>query len=191
MLESIKNLYNELEASYLEFEDKLLNSTVELYEDTKEFFTEKDLAIPIDGKDKVSQELKNIQTYANKAETLNHKEWEENLKLLGISLGHFNEASLKKLSFEFSVEYNSRSISKTIKNFELNKVLPKAIISDLYFLNSFRNKIIHFDEYYYDIVNKERTLADIDDLSKQVFEAEVNCVKVKSEILYSIFLKDK
>lgn len=191
MINSLKSLYNELESSYLEFENKLLDNVVELYEDSKEFFTEKDLVIPIDGKDKVSQELKNIQTYVNKAETLNHKEWEENLKLLAISLGHFNEASLKKLSFEFSVEYNSRSISKTIKNLELNKLLPKAIISDLYFLNSFRNKIIHFDEYYYDIVNKERTLADIDDLSKQVFDAEINCVKVKSEILYSIFLKDK
>lgn len=188
MLESIKNLYNELEASYLEFEDKFLNNTVELYEDTKEFFTEKDLAMPIDGKDKVSQELKNIQTYANKAETLRHKEWEENLKLLGISLGHFNEASLKKLSSEFSVEYNSGSISKTIKNFELNKVLPKAIICDLYFLNSFRNKIIHFDEYYYDVTNKEKVLADIDDLSQQVFNSEINCVKVKSEILYSKYL---
>lgn len=41
MLESIKNLYNELEANYLEFEDKLLDNTVELYEDTKEFLQKK------------------------------------------------------------------------------------------------------------------------------------------------------
>lgn len=191
MLESIKNLYNELESGYLEFEDKLLDNTVELYEDTKEFFTEGDLAIPIDGKDKISQELKNIQTYTTKTEALRHKDWEENLKLLGISLGHFNEASLKKLSFKFNVEYNSRSISKTIKNFELKNILPKVVIGDLYFLNSFRNKIVHFDEYYYNIDYRERALADIDNLSKQVFDAEINCVKAKSEILYMFFLKDR
>lgn len=190
MINSLKNLYNEFEASYLEFEDKLLDNAVDLCEDAKEFFTEKDLSLPIDGNDKISQELSNIQIYANKTERIRQKEWEENLKLLGVSLGHFNEASLKKLSLKFNIEYNSRSISKTIKNFDEKKKLPKSVIGDLYFLNSFRNKIIHYDEYYYDLKYKNRSLSDIDNMSKQVFDAEIKCVKVKSEILYAYFLKD-
>lgn len=106
------------------------------------------------------QHLNILKRHLENIENCNIHDWTDKIKIIGTTIGHFNELIVKNLSFKYSTDYH-HSLSDSIN--ELKPHLSKNIINDLYFLNKFRNKIVHYKDYnssemdYTDLTNANDT----------------------------------
>lgn len=90
------------------------------------------------------QHLNILKRHLENIENCNIHDWTDKIKIIGTTIGHFNELVVKKLAYKYSTDYH-HSLSDSIN--ELKPHLSKNIINDLYFLNKFRNKIVHYKDY--------------------------------------------
>jgi len=183
MLENIKKIYDFAEETYLDFEDMLLDTTLDTYDLAKEymqtssdkisnyintFFTEKDNDT-IDNP--VLSQLNKIDKVISSLKFDSNDDWDSKLIYSATSLGHLNEKIVKLLCNHYHTNYGTTQASK-IKS--LDQYLPRIIISDFYFINTYRNSIIHANDFQYSLTNLNKTIK-----SKLFYETKAAIAKMR------------
>lgn len=183
MFNKLTELYNEAAKHYDDL-DKKISKVVEYdilgkERHGKEKIPPKNHLLP--PTDELAILLNDINAYVTNLEDKT-KKFEDYFKLLGTTLGHFNEQLIKKLSLKYDLTYISSSIHKNIK--ELEKYLSKSIVNDLHFLNNFRNSIIHTDDH-------GQSLSEINsnEILKMKYLNEAKSSYSKALYLYDLYFK--
>lgn len=134
--------------------------------------------------DTIEKQIEELKKNCNNLEKLSKNDWQDKIKIIGITIGHFNENLVRKLAEKFNTQIH-HSLSESIN--ELRPHLNKTSIDDIHYLNRFRNKIIHFKDYNHtDFVD----FSNIDSQTKQYYTNESKLVYLKLEHLYEKFLKE-
>jgi len=188
MLNKIKSFYNFAEETYLEFEDKLLDTTIDTYDLAKEYIQESSMEI--------SKYLDNFFSSDDKFKTLDNpifaqldkidksivsldlnsnEEWESKLIYAATSIGHLNEKIVKILCTHYNTIYSSTQASKINS---LKSYLSKMIINDFYFINNYRNSILHANDFDYSLIN-------LNEITKKKLFFETKTAIAKLEFIYS------
>jgi hypothetical protein len=95
----------------------------------------------------------------------------DTIRLIGISLGHFNEGLLRHYHKENNIDFITGSVASSIKR--IDSFYDKTTISDLFFINQVRNKIVH---------SGDRLHIDADTLD--YFKADIKSAIAKCNFLY-------
>ena len=136
--------------------------------------------------DKVSSEILRIKKIQSKLESLSSDEWEDTIHLMGTKIGQINELITKELCLKFNIKTNSLSYEELRK--ELKSVMPKNAINDIYYINQFRNKIVHSNESD-GYMDNFKNITKLDTTTKKYYNDEVKTVLNKIEAIYIKFLK--
>ena len=176
MINKIKELYNTVEEQYQEA-DKYISRIID---DSLE-----DATIYIENifNDNTSDELEDpvliqIRKLDNALSSLEKdSDWEQKLIFVATSLGHLNEKITNLLCTHYIVNH-SQNYSQAKKINALKDFIPKVIINDLHFINSFRNSILHANDHGYN-------LFALDDVLKKKLFSEANTALVKFEYIYT------
>lgn len=91
---------------------------------------------------RITEELKKLQEYYN----TNYSDYNEKhklIKLIGTTLGDFNEHFIEKLYCNSNITFLNTTVFESIKYLANNNHYNKDVINDLYSLNDIRNRIIH------------------------------------------------
>lgn len=192
MLQSLQKLYQSAEEVYLEIEDTILDYAEEAYGSTKEYIDEVSDEISdylnnyfknndIHSNDPILIQLSKLTKTLSSLDENNNDDWDSKLIYIATSLGHMNE----KITTVLYDYYNSDIYTKNTQSVKINSLkshLSKTIINDLHFINTFRNSILHHNDYGHDLLN-------LDLVTKKKLQNEAQAALAKLEYVY-IQLKD-
>ena len=159
MIDSIKRLYSEAEKTYQEIENLVLEHSESSYDLSKQYINNysKDISDYIDSFFKNEcEDLDNpilLQLYKIKESISSLKidssdDWESKLIFAATSLGHLNEKIVSVLC-EHYVTSSDRNQASKINS--LKEHLSKTIINDFHFINTYRNSILHANDFGYSL----------------------------------------
>ncbi len=189
----LKDTYKELEKQYSEA-DKYVSEIVddgieaaknyisEMGDDISNYLNDlfdenKIPSLDSDKPDMVLVQLEKLHSSLTLLEQNNNNEYENLLIYVATSLGHLNEKITKILCDHYNVIlHETNSQAKKINL--LKDYLSKTIINDLYFINSFRNSILHHNDYGHD-------LSSLDIVTKNKLLSEAKTGIAKLEFVYS------
>jgi hypothetical protein len=126
---------------------------------------------------RITEELKKLEEYYN-TNCNNYSEKHKLIKLIGTTLGDFNEHFIEKLYCNANIVFLNYTVFESIKYLANNNHYNKDVINDLYSLNDIRNRIIH---------DKDRTL-----ITKENIEYFLDMAKSsfkKADFLYKNLIK--
>ena len=137
-----------------------------------------DEKVEIDENCPISKELEKLIKYDNKISNRNtdYDEIVDNVKLIGISLGHFNEYLIKQLFNKNDIKYVNSTIANAIK--QLSSHYDKNTINDLFYINQVRNKIVHSNDHI-----------EFTEDSKDYFLADIKSAISKAKFLHKNLIK--
>ncbi len=188
MLKTIQELYNSAEETYLEIENKILDQAEEVYDLSKDYMENASEGITLFLNDYFNNEktekindpvLLQLDKLSNSLSSLKintDEEWDSKLIYAATSLGHLNEKVTKILCDHYSVNLYGKDNQASRIN-ALKGHLSKTIINDLYFINSFRNSILHHNDYGHD-------LSSLDTVTKNKLFSEAKTAIAKFEFIY-------
>ncbi len=184
MFDKINEIYTTLEEKYDEADRYISKIIDDSIDDTAEylnnFFNTKD-HIQLDEKhDPILKKLKKVESLLSE-KTDTNDDIENMLINVATSLGLLNENITKALCHQYNIDLYQKN-TQAMKINSLKNFLSKTVINDLHFVNSFRNSILHDNDYGYD-------LSSLDDITikKLIIEAKTSIVKI--EYIYS-YLND-
>ena len=96
---------------------------------------------------------------------------------IATSIGLFNEKIINILCTHYHMKLPMHD-SQSKKINMLKNYLSKTIINDLFFINSFRNSILHFNDFGHD-------LSQLDDITKNKLLSESSTAITKFEFVYN------
>lgn len=134
----------------------------------------------------ISDSLKKVKNIVSKLEFQSNEEWEDSIHLIGTKIGHLNEIMIKELCIKYNVKIDSKSNEELRK--ELKDYLPKNAMNDIYYLNQFRNKIVHHNESD-GYMDNFKDISNLDSTTKKYFNDESKMVVNKAEAIYNKYLK--
>ena len=179
MIEKIKELY-------LEYEDKFLDITLDQYDLAKEYIenSSDEISNYIDNffidknhttfNNPIFLQLNKIDMSISSLDFNDNYEWDHKLIYAATSLGHLNEKIVKLLCEHYGTEYKNTQAGKINS---LTKYLPKMVINDFHFINTYRNSILHASDFGY-------SLSDLDKVLKNKFFFETKTAIYKIEFIY-------
>ncbi len=193
MLNTIKNIYDSVEETYLEIENSILDHTEDAYMLSKDYienyseeitlffndYFNNEQADKID--DPVLLQLNKLTTSLSTLKLDSNEEWDSKLIFSATSLGHLNE----KFTMLLCNHYNIELYGKNTQAYKINALkndLSKTIVNDLHFINTFRNSILHHNDYGHDLSN-------LDVVSKNKLLSEAKTAIAKFEYVYQ-YLKN-
>lgn len=91
---------------------------------------------------KITEELKKLEEFYNTS-CNNYHEKHKLIKLIGTTLGDFNEHFIEKLYTNCNIIFSNYTVFESIKYLANSNHYNKDVINDLYSLNDIRNRIIH------------------------------------------------
>lgn len=91
---------------------------------------------------RITEELKKLQECHN-TNCNDYNEKHKLIKLIGTTLGDFNEHLIEKLYCNSNITFLNSTVFESIKHLANNHHYNKDVINDLYSLNDIRNRIIH------------------------------------------------
>ncbi len=106
----------------------------------------------------------------------NDDDWDSKLIYIATSAGHINEKITTVLYDYYNTDMNSKN-TQSAKINSLKTDLSKTIINDLHFINSFRNSILHHNDYGHDLLN-------LDLVTKKKLQNEAQAALAKLEYVY-------
>lgn len=133
------------------------------------------------------QHLTTLKKHLANIEYCNIHEWTDKIKIIGTTIGHFNELIIKSFTNKYSTAYN-HSLSDSIN--ELKPFLPKNIINDLFFLNKFRNKIVHYKDYN-SLEMDYSDLSNANEATRKYYTNEAILAYNKATFIYASYSKDE
>lgn len=91
---------------------------------------------------RIVEELKKLEEHYN-TNCNNYGEKHKLIKLIGTTLGDFNDHLIEKLYCNSNITFLNSTVFESIKYLANNHHYNKDVINDLYSLNDIRNRIIH------------------------------------------------
>ena len=188
MLKTIQELYNSAEETYLEMENKILDQAEESYDLSKDYIenTSEEITLFLNEyfnsdktektNDPILLQLNKLDNSLSSLELNTDQEWDSKLIFTATSLGHLNEKITELLCSHYNINlYGNNTQAKKINL--LKDHLSRTIINDLYFINSFRNSILHHNDYGHDLSN-------LDSVTKNKLLSEAKTSIAKFEYVY-------
>ncbi len=185
MLKTIQELYKSAEETYLEMENKILDQAEESYDLSKDYIenTSEEITLFLNEyfnsdktektNDPILLQLNRLDNSLSSLELNTDQEWDSKLIFTATSLGHLNEKITELLCSHYNINlYGNNTQAKKINL--LKGHLSKTIINDLYSINSFRNSILHHNDYGHDLSN-----LDLVTKNKLLSEAKTSVAKFK------------
>ena len=187
MLKDLEDFYKSAETSYNELEKEISEQASENYEDAKNYIQETSDEISIfidnyfnaDNSRKITDSEDSVLQQLNKLKiSINNQDQEPDSRLIYVatSIGHLNEKIVIILCKHYNIKLFSNDTQSKKINF-LKNHLSKTIINDLYFINSFRNSIVHFNDFGHD-------LSQLDEIIKNKLFSEASTAIAKFEFVY-------
>lgn len=173
MFNKINEIYNDVDKYVSKIVDDAIDDTSKIFSS----YFNKDNTLKIENKDDVV--LIQLSKINDELESLNfnsNDNWDKHLIFIASSLGHISETMTKVFCEELNIYLKEQS-SQSYKINLLKEYLPRNIINDFYFINTFRNSILHPSDYSFDLFNLNHT-------SKQKLYSEAKTAIAKSYFLY-------
>lgn len=149
MFSTISSWYNDAD----KYVSKIIEDSID---DTSVFFKNyfnDDNSLKIENsEDNLLRQLAKINASLEKLDINNNLNWDSQLIYTATSLGHINEEITKYLCEKYDIFLPEHS-GQSFKINKLKTYLSKIIINDLYFINTFRNSILHHNDFDYDLFN--------------------------------------
>ena len=193
MLNTIKNIYNSVEETYLEIENSILDHAEDAYTLSKDYIENYSEEITLFFNDYFNNEqtdklddpvllqLNKLTTSLSTLKLDSSEEWDSKLIFSATSLGHLNEKITTLLCNHYNIDLSGKN-TQAYKINALKNDLSKTIINDLHFINTFRNSILHHNDYGHDLSN-------LDAISKNKLLSEAQTAIAKFEYVYQ-YLKN-
>jgi hypothetical protein len=188
MISTIKNIYDSVEETYLEIENIILDHAEDAYLLSKDYIenTSEEITLFLSNyfnntqinklDDPVLRQLNKLTMSLSTLDLDSNEEWDSKLIFVATSIGHLNEKIVMLLCNHFNSTFGNKNTQANKIN-SLKGELPKTIINDLYFINSFRNSILHYNDYGHD-------LANLDKVTKNKLLHEAKVAVAKFEYIY-------
>ncbi len=188
MLKVIKDLYGSAEETYLEIENKILDHAEDAYDMSKDYINDTSEEITLffndyfmnakrNIDDPVLVQLNKLNTTLSSIDETTNDEWDSTLIFVATSIGHMNEKITDVLCKYHHIMLEGRNTQARKIN-SLKEFLSKTIINDLHFINSFRNSILHHNDYGFN-------LSALDMITKRKLLSEANTALAKLEYVYN------
>ena len=195
MFDSIKSIYDYIEDTYADLEDIIIDYSGEIYElsvdyverTTSEisdflnnFFDEEHVNTV---NDPIMLQLNKLKKIFLEEEEKTEEEWDKILIFSATTLGLLNEKITTHLCKYYDIDIQNKS-TQAAKINALKNNLSKTYINDLFFINTFRNSIVHYNDYGHDLSN-------LDEISKNKLLSEAKTAIAKFEYIYQKIKKTK
>lgn len=180
MFDKLSEIYDEVEINYKKLDKYISKIVDESIEDTSKFFNSyfnSDNTLKIKNEDdEVLQQLSKINNSLEDLNFSNNTNWDKNLVFVATSLGLINEEITKVLCEEFNILLPKKCNQAKKINF-LQDFIPRTMHSDLHFINTFRNSILHPNDF-------NINLFSLDNISKHKLFNEAKTAIAKTYYIY-------
>jgi hypothetical protein len=188
MISTIKNIYDSVEETYLEIENIILDHAEDAYLLSKDYIenTSEEITLFLSNyfnntqinklDDPVLQQLNKLTISLSTLDLDSNEEWDSKLIFVATSIGHLNEKIVILLCNYYDTSLYGKNTQASKIN-TLKSELSKTIINDLHFINTFRNSILHHNDYGYD-------LSILDKVNKNKLLCEAKAAIAKFEYIY-------